>query len=503
MQAGLGALGAEAGRLCLAFEAVRLDRDRLAGRVATLERIETAYEALAVENEQLRGEVSQLREMVEALQRASRRQAAPFSQNNPAENPRRRGRRAGLSYGRRAHRPIPERIDETVVVAHPRFCPDCGEELVLDGVDRSYCQELPPVVVVNRCFEMQRGLCRGCGKVLRGRHPDQVSVALGAAACHLGPRALSHAVVLNKECGVSAGKIARLFALFGLCVSPGGIVGALHRVARVALPTYGALVEGVRNSEVVRPDETGWRVGGRNAWLWAFVGDGVTVYLIAEGRGFAQAAPVLGGDFAGVIVRDGWASYRKFTLATHQTCLAHLLRRAHAMIEAGGDQPLGVPRRLRSLLKDALALRDAQKAGDLEPDDYLSGLKILTRRRDELLAEDPADPADIRLVRHLRREVDALFTFLSLPGVEATNHASERAIRPAVVNRKSWGGNLTWHGADTQQVLASVLRTARLQDKDPLDILASLLVSPRPRVADLAIPGPRLPRAALPAARSP
>src|SRR5207244_224513 len=126
------------------------------------------------------------------------------------------------------------------------------------------------------------------------RRPTQSLVAPGAAACHVGPRARAHAVVLSKECGLSATKIARLFGLFGLTVTAGGIVAVLHRVARAAGPTYAALVEGVRNSAVVSPDETGWRVGGRSAWLWAFVGHGVCVYMIAAGRGFAQATVVLG-----------------------------------------------------------------------------------------------------------------------------------------------------------------------------------------------------------------
>ncbi|MGH2769302.1 MAG: hypothetical protein ACRDJF_02095 [Actinomycetota bacterium] len=39
-----------------------------------------------------------------------------------------------------------------------------------------------------------------------------------------------------------------------------------------------------------------------------------------------------------MIVRDGRASYRKFALATHRSCLAHLLRRCHEMIEAGGER---------------------------------------------------------------------------------------------------------------------------------------------------------------------
>jgi transposase len=84
-----------------------------------------------------------------------------------------------------------------------------------------------------------------------------------------------------------------------------------------------------------------------------------------------------------------------------------------------------------------------------------------------------------------------------------SNHHAERAIRPAVVNRKSWGGNLTWRGADTQQILASVLRTSRQQGRDPVEVMAKLLSADSPAVADLAIPGPRPRRLALPAARSP
>lgn len=42
-----------------------------------------------------------------------------------------------------------------------------------------------------------------------------------------------------------------------------------------------------------------------------------------DGRGFPEAAAVLGADFAGALVRNGWAPYRQFDQAAHQTCLAH------------------------------------------------------------------------------------------------------------------------------------------------------------------------------------
>ena len=59
-----------------------------------------------------------------------------------------------------------------------------------------------------------------------------------------------------------------------------------------------------------------------------------------------------------------------------------------------------------------------------------------------------------------------LFTFLYCPGLDATNNAAERAIRGMVIARKVWGGNRTWEGARTQQILVSVLRTCWQQGKD-------------------------------------
>ena len=110
---------------------------------------------------------------------------------------------------------------------------------------------------------------------------------------------------------------------FGLTVTPGGLVHALHRAARQAAPTYDALREMVRQRRIVVPDETGWRVGGELHWLWVAATSSETVYAIHGGRGFDEAATLLGADFAGVLVRDGWAPYRQFAQAAHQTCLAH------------------------------------------------------------------------------------------------------------------------------------------------------------------------------------
>jgi transposase len=294
---------------------------------------------------------------------------------------------------------------------------------------------------------------------------------------------------LSKGLGVPAAKIARLLGQLGLRVTSGGVTGAVARAARRAQPTYQSLTAGVRASPVVAPDETGWRVGGVKAWLWAFVGDQVTVYRVAGGRGYQDATQVLGEDYAGVLERDGWAPYRRFAHARHQSCLAHLLRRCRELVADADRGQARTPHGVRRILEHALTLRDAHHAGAVDAITLAAAADRLGAQVDKLVAGATRYPPNRRLLNHLANEREHLFTFLRVPGVQATNWRAEQAIRPAVVTRKTWGGNRTWTGADTWQVLSSVLRTATQQGRDPVELLARLLQAPTPIVADLAIPG--------------
>jgi len=430
-------------------------------------------------------------ECIEALRRTAKRQAAPFSRDTPIANPNRPGRKVGAAHGRHGHRqpPPPEQVDRVVVVGLPAGCPGCGGELVCERVAAQDVEELPPPRPVRIRYNLQIGRCRSCGRRVQPRHPGQTSDALGAAGCQLGPRAVALAAWLSKSLGIAAAKVARLLGQLGITVTAGGVTQAVARAARRAQPTYQALIEGVRASPVVAPDDTGWRVAGRRAWLWAFVGEQLTVYRIACGRGFDDAAVVLGAAYPGVLERDGWAPYRTFTTATHQTCLAHLLRRCRELLADADQGQARTPHAVRRILQQALALRDAHAAGVVDAATLAAEADRLAATLDKLVAGNTRYPPNRRLLNHLAVERPHLFTFLRLPGVQATNWRAEQAIRPAVVTRKSWGGNRSWQGAESWQVLASVLRTATQQARDPVELLTHLLQPPAPVVADLAIPG--------------
>jgi transposase len=464
------------------------ERGRLVARCSALaaenEQLWAEAVRLTGDNERLRARVASLEGLLEEARRAGKRQAAPFSRGEPRSEPGRPGRRSGDKHGKHGHREPPEEVDEELVAPLTARC-ECGGEIEPQGTEFQYQEELPEPRRLRRRFAVHIGKCRCCGRRHQGRHPFQTSDALGAAGCMLGPRAVALATELNKELGLSPQKTAKALERFGIRVSAGGIVGAIARQARVLEPTYQALIEGVRASRAVAPDETGWRIGGRKAWLWAFAGENVTVYLIAAGRGYEHAAEILGEDYDGVLERDGWAPYRRFKSAKHQTCHAHLLRRTGELIADSVAGQARVPRAVRRILKDALALRDRREEDVIDAEEY--GLKVtdLNDRTDKLLAMHPTHEPNRRLLGHLATEREHMFTFLTEPGVQATNWRAEQALRPAIVNRKSWGGNRTPKGARTQQVTISVIRTARQQNIDPLELMASALHARQPAVSEL------------------
>jgi transposase len=441
------------------------------------------------EIKRLQQEVEHLRKELDAALRAGKRQAAPHSRGEPKTHPKRSGRKPGRDYGQHACRPIPSRIDEQIGVPLPEHCPDCGGGVRFDSREAQYQEEIVRRTVVRR-FDIAMGHCRVCGRRVQGRHPLQTSDAVGVGGVQLGPEALTLAAVLNKQMGLSLGHTRQVLAFgFGLQVSRGGLYRALARMANQSAPTYAGLVGAARRTLVNGVDETGWKVGGRLQWLHVAVSAQVTVYAILPGRGYEQSVVILGAAYDGFLIHDGWAPYYRFVFAFHQSCVSHLLKRCNEMVQVASPAAAKFPLQVRNLLQTSLHLRDRYQQGEISEHGLRSATGRLEVKLDRLLLEKRyRHAANQRLARHLAHERPWLFPFLHCPGLDATNNAAERALRGMVIARKVWGGNRTWEGARTQQILVSVLRTCWQQDKDAFSRMVSLLRAPQTETLDI-VPG--------------
>ena len=232
----------------------------------------------------------------------------------------------------------------------------------------------------------------------------------------------------------------------------------------------------LQKARVITPDETGWRIGGHTVWLHAWVGDdGVTCYHIDPQRSADALQRLLGIDWSGSFVHDGWASYDRFADACHQQCQAHVLRRAHELEQAAVGRARVFPRQIINLFRKSLALRD--RWAKRRPRAALR-YKAYERFRQRLLdiTEQPrANKANDRLAAHLYHYAEQWFLFLLDPKIPATNYRGEQAIRPAVVNRKVWGGNRTPAGARAQSITMSILRTCQQQALDAFAYISQAL----------------------------
>jgi transposase len=312
-------------------------------------------------------ELAKLRARIEDLERGQNRQAAPFSKGDPKEVPKKPGRKPGEDYGIKAHREPPRTFDEPLETPCPASCPHCGGAVEPVGIENQYQDEIVRSHIRRR-IRNGFGRCVGCRRVVRSRHPLQISTATGAAAAQLGPDAQALIVQMNKELGASHQKISRFFkSTFGISITRGGVTQVILRAAFRCGSAYRDILLFVRRSDEVYADETGWKVGGWLQWLWGFVTRKATACLIRPSRGADVPEEIMDPDYDGFFGHDGWAPYDRFKQAIHGTCNTHLLGRCINLLKIATRGAVRCPRAVKAILQDGLALRDRRAAPSPSP----------------------------------------------------------------------------------------------------------------------------------------
>ena len=429
--------------------------------------------ALELDNEQLRVERDFFKKQCAQEEREKKRSAHPFRKNDdqlPDGPPKPPGRPDNHPP---ANRPEPENIDQVLPVAIAT-CPDCGTHLT-DRQTHSQFQSDIVVSTIEREFKIESGFCPGCKCRHHGRDPLQTSDALGAAGNQIGPVVLTMATEMKHDLGVSYDNIAKfLETYFGIYVNPSTILQAEDRLFEKAMPTFNLLLDALRQCRIVHADETGWRIGRVNAWLWVFSSKNVTIYAIRYSRGADVPTDILGAAFDGILIVDGLNSYDALEYKKGQ-CNAHLLRRVKELIAKTTDGDLAQHLAdLIKIIKDAISLAEQRK-------DYSKKTFAAKARECQLMlegwldfCESYADDELRKLAKHMNKHLQEWFTFLRVEEAPPTNNHAERQLRPSVVVRKTNGCHKTLAGALKHAVLMSLIVTCEQQNRRFLDLALAL-----------------------------
>jgi len=354
------------------------------------------------------------------------------------------------------------------------ICPDCGTVLTDKQTHAQYQADIV-TTTVTRKFDVESGYCSCCKCRHHARHELQTSDALGAAGNQVGPVVLTMATEMKHDLGVSYDNIANfLQTYFGIYVNPSTILQAEERLLEKAQPTFKLLLDALRQCQVVHADETGWRIGRVNAWLWVFSSQNVTIYAIRYSRGGDVPQEILGDTFDGVLIVDGLNSYDVLEYTKGQ-CNAHLLRRVKEMMTKTKDEVLLTHLgELLKIIKDAIDL--AERRADYNEAYFKQKARACQQTLEGWLefCECYEDDELRKLAKHMKKHLQEWFTFLRVAEVPPTNNHAERQLRPSVVVRKTNGCHKTLAGALKHAVLMSLMVSCEQQNRRFLDLALEL-----------------------------
>jgi transposase len=422
--------------------------------------------------------IEQLRTEIEQLKR--RGSAAPFSKGTRKSDPRTPGRKPGQGYFRFRTAPEEARQQEIIPVAvGAACCPGCGGLLGEARTEMISTTDIPaqprPEVHV---YAVETRHCQGCGKSVRGRHPDVAPGQHGATAHRVGPRVKALAHILHYVQGVPVRKTAEIVEqLTGVRMTQSAITqDAMKHTAGAVGARYGELRDAVKQQPVIHTDDTGWRVGGEQAFLMAFVNESLSIYQVRPRHRNEEVRELIPADFAGVMVCDRGKSYDAEELedVAQQKCLAHLIRNAAAVAEKKTGRARQFGQRLKELLKQAIGLSGNKK--DMGVEDYWNqAVKLYDDLTFHLRDRPLRDKDNQTLLNGVGEQHDRghVLRFLGENGVESTNNRAERDLRPAVIARKVSHCSKNERGARAFEAFTSVLHTIR--KTNPTGVVAALV----------------------------
>ena len=451
--------------------------------------------ALEQEVSSLRAAHEQLREQT---RRSSHNSSQPPSHDAPSVPPRQQrkasGRKRGAQPGHAGHQRTlyPVEACRSVTDHRPVQCGACGSAVSGDDPTpvRHQVVELPEVTPLVDEYRRHQLRCPACGDVMRAPWPAEV------ATSGYGPRLVATVGMLSGPYRQSERQTQQALAdFYQVDVALGTINKLRQEVSAAVAELVREATEFAQAQDAAHADETSGVQGNsdganperRKAWLWVLVTSWVTVFQVHLSRG-QEAAKALLGEFAGYLVTDRWSGDGWCLLARRQVCWAHLIRAFQKIAERGGaSQPIGEgllaqARRLFQLwhrVRDGTLTRAAFAAAAVEIRAHVQQWLAEGAAYEVARGEKSARARTARTCRELLKVEPALWLFVRVVGVEPTNNTAERALRPAVIWRRTSLGTQSAVGSQFVARMLTVVLTLRSQQRNVLAYLTTACAAAR------------------------
>jgi len=379
------------------------------------------------------------------------------------EDIKKRKKKTGQKEGHEGHgRYSPERIDE--VKEHScDECPDCG------GHNLSEVQEIRERTTtdipkkqetVNTKHLIERKYCKDCKKIVEAKVPEALPNA------QFGLRLMIFVMYLKITMRLPSNKVRELLdATYNLRISDGEIFKILEQLNDAYGNYYEDLKQKIIDAKMKNIDETGWRIDGKNYWLWTFINKEVALYEISKYRNNEVPRETLGNQEGKFFGSDGHALYNPFkekSKAKRQACLIHILRNSKKLAEYI-DEAKYVHKRLKYIFKKA-------EEGKTSEEQLLKWIDRIATSRTY------TSSIVYKFVKSIfRTQREELFRFVKNLEIEGTNNRAERGLRHPVIIRKISNGNRSQKGANITKRLLSVTETVKLNHRSPLTAMNNIL----------------------------
>jgi transposase len=405
------------------------------------------------------------------------------------------GRKSGGQPGHKGHQRsrLPAERLQHVIALIPNHCECCHSPLPQQPSPADpppvwhQFAELPRVAAVVTEFQGHARTCSKCGHLTRQSIPAEIRAdafgpRLAAALSYLSGTHYASQRGLEDACDV----------LFGVPLSLGSVTALQEQMSQALQPAYQQIADQVRPAASKNVDETGWKQQGSKRWLWVAVTATATLFVITLRRGVVGLQALLGETVQGLITSDRWSAYACIPLERRQLCWAHLRRDFQAMIDSGKDPLIG-----EQLLHWSDQLFDQWhrvRKRELSGKKFAAWVEAECRPRLKAWLERGSESAcgkTATICSEVLKVESALWTFARVKGVEPTNNAAERALRPAVIKRKRSFGCHSDAGCRFVERLFSVTATLRQRQVPVLDYLVEALSAHRHGLSAPLLPANR------------